>query len=264
MAKTILTAVLIVLLNVLVSCNDVDKGRGQIMPAQAKASQGAGAVINIAEPGEADIVEQMIANRKAYRQGLELLIKNYTRTGNNMKLEWAKKELVELDAIPQYNYIIEAGVAGPELKPTTSISEADYMYDDAVRTEEKARALVVINNENLLRVALDKYNQLIRKFPTSDKIDDAAYRAAKIYEDFKDYSIALLYYQRVYQWEPDTTYPAEFKAAFILDRILYRRAEGLELYKKAVKKDSLSYAYRTFAEQRIAQLSRSQESEKQQ
>jgi len=264
MSKAILTAVLIVLLNLLVSCNNVDKGRGQLVPAQAKASQGSGAVITVAEPGEVDIVEQMSANRQAYRQGLESLIATYAGTGNNMKLEWAKKELAALDAMPQYNYIIEAGVAGPDLKPAASISEANYMYDDALRTEEKARALVVINDENLLRVALDKYNQFLRKFPSSDKIDDAAYRAAKIYEDLKDYSIALLYYQRVWQWDPDTTYPVEFKSAFILDKNLHRRGEALELYKKAVQRETLNDAYRTFAEERIKQLSRSEEGSKQQ
>lgn len=263
MAKAILTAVLIVLVNVLVGCNDVDKGRGQLIPTQVKASQGSGTLISVAEPGEVDIVEQMSANRQAYRRGLVSLIENYSKTGNNMKLEWAKKELEALDAIPQYNYILEAGVAGPRLKATTSISEANYIYQDAVRLEKKARALVVINNENQLRLALDKYNHLIRKFPSSDKIDDAAYRAAKIYEDFKDYSIALVYYQRVYQWDPDTSYPAEFKAAYILDRRLHRRAEALELYQKAVKREGLSRAYRDFAEERINELTSSEKGEEQ-
>lgn len=254
MAKAILTAVLIVLVNVLVGCNNVDKGRGQLIPTKVKASRGSGALISVAEPGEVDIVEQMSTNRQAYRRGLETLIENYSKTGNNMKLEWAQKELEALDAIPQYNYILEAGVAGPNLKARSSISEADYIYQDAVRLEKKARALVVINNEDQLRLSLDKYNHLIRKFPSSDKIDDAAYRAAKIYEDFKDYSIALVYYQRVYQWDPDTSYPAEFRAAYILDRRLHRRAEALELYQKAVKRDNLSRSYRDFTQERIDEL----------
>ena len=92
---------------------------------------------------------------------------------------------------------------------------------------------VVLKDENLLRMALDKYNQLISKFPTSDKIDDAAFRAAGIYEHFKDYSIAVQYYQRTYQWDPQTIYPAKYKAAFILDQRLHRRAEALQLYQDA-------------------------------
>ena len=55
-----------------------------------------------------------------------------------------------------------------------------------------------------------------------------------IYEHFKDYTIAVLYYQRAYQWEPQTSYPARFKAAFILDERLHRRAEALQLYKEAL------------------------------
>jgi len=174
-----------------------------------------------------------------------------------MKLLWAKEELAALDAIPQYKYIIEANVAGPDLKATTSITEADYMYADAVRTEKKAKKLLVYTNKDLLRMALDKYNQLIRKHPASDKIDDAAFKAAGIYEHFKDYSISLLFYQRTYQWDPDTIYPAKYKAAYVLDKHLHRRAEALELYQQAVKEPGLKQVYREFAKERIAELIKS-------
>ena len=127
-------------------------------------------------------------------------------------------------------------MAGPNLKGTKSVSEADYLYNDAVRLEDQAGQFMIIKDDNLLRVALDKYNQLISKFPSSDKIDDAAYRAAGIYEHFKDYTIAVLYYQRVYQWDPQTAYPARFKAAHILDTQLHRRAEALQLYQEALTK----------------------------
>ena len=64
--------------------------------------------------------------------------------------------------------------------------------EQRIARRKKARELIIITNEDMLRVALDKYNQLIRKHPPSDKIDDAAYRAAGIYEYFKDYTIAIL------------------------------------------------------------------------
>lgn len=260
MARIILTVLLIVLLNVLAGCHGVDSGESQLMPAYTKQSPGA-ASVSIANAGEIDIIEQIAINRQAYRQGLESLVEYYNRTGNNMKLVWAKNELKNLNGIPQYNYIIEASVAGPNLKAKISITEADYMYREALRTEKKAKELIIITNEDMLRVALDKYNQLIRKHPPSDKIDDAAYRAAGIYEYFKDYTIAILYYQRAYQWAPDTIHPAKFKAAYILDKRLHRRAEALELYQQVVKDKNISKNYREFAQKRITEFTRSDEAE---
>ena len=259
MAKTILTVSLIVLLNVLVGCHDIDSGMSQLVPARMKAASEAALVAEVAKAGEVDIIEQVAINRQAYRQGLELLIAHYNNTGNSMKLVWAENELKALEDIPQYNYIIEAGLAGPGLKASTLIIEANYMYQEALRLEKKAGQLIVIKDEDLLRVALEQYNQLIRKHPSSDKIDDAAYRSGGICEHFKDYTIAVLYYQRTCQWDPDTIYPARFRAAYILDKHLHRRADALELYQQAVKNEGLSKNYKEFAENRIVELTKSDE-----
>ena len=258
MARIILAALLIVLLNVLVGCLAIDSGISQLLPPRTGTSLGSTSVVEIANAGEADIIEQVAVNRRAYRQGLELLVEHYTETGNNMKLKWVQKELAALDAMPQYNYIIESVTAGPNLKSTTSIPEADDIYNEALELEEKASVLI-FKDKKLLRLALDKYNQLIRRHPSSDKIDDAAYRAGEIYRHFKDYLIAFLYYQRTYQWDPDTTYPARFRAAYILDRRLYRRAEALELYQQVVEKEGQYIQYKEFAQNRIKALTKSGE-----
>jgi tetratricopeptide (TPR) repeat protein len=256
MARIVCTGVLIVLLSVLVGCQGVDTGRGQRIPYSVRQSYGPGKVLN-ADASEADIVEQMAVNRQAYRQGLGLLAEYYKKSGNNMKLRWAEKELAALNSMPKYNYIIEAVIARPDQKPTASIPEADDIYYDALELEKKAGPLPILKNENTLRLALGKYNQLIREHPSSDKIDDAAYKAGVIYEDFKDYSIALLYYERAYQWDPDTIYPARFRAARVLDKNLHRYAEALELYQQAVKIEARFDKYRQwkeYAERRIREL----------
>jgi hypothetical protein len=213
----------------------------------------------MADASETDLIEEVARNRQAYRQGLELLIKYYTRTGNSMKLDWAKKELVALDAVPQYNYIVEAIVAGQNLKADTSIPEADALYEEAVQIENKAGALPLFKDESMLRLALNKYNQLIKKHSSSDKIDDAAFRAAGIYEYFKDYTLAVLYYKRVYQWDRYTVYPAKYKAAYILDRRLHRRDEALELYRQVVADEAVPRTYKEFAQTRIQELTKGEE-----
>ncbi len=250
MAKTILTVLLIVLLNVLVGCYEPDSGRSQFLPTPMKT-------VSVVEAGEADIIEHMAASRLAYRQYLESLIAYYEKAGDNMKLRWAEDELDRLNKMPQYNYIIEAGVAGPDLKAKDSINEANYLYDEAYRLEKTAKSTwVVFVDENLLRVALDKYNQVIKQYPTCDKIDEAAYRAGGIYEHFKDYTIALLYYQRAYQWDNATANPVRYKAAYILDQHLARRAEALPLYQQALGNEKLSEDEQKFVRKRIDELTK--------
>jgi len=264
MARTILTAVLIVLLNVLVGCKTVDTGKSQLMPARTKTSLGSAPVVEVGRAKEADYVEQVAVNRQAYRQGLKLLVEHYTKTGDSTKLRWAKKELTALNSMPQYNYIIGAGVIGPGSKASIAIPEADYLYRDGVELENKA-GLLFFKNENTLRLALDKYNQVINKHPTSDKVDDAAYRAGGICEHFKDYTIALVYYQRAHQWDPETIYPARFREAFVLDKRLHRRAEALEAYKralKAVKREGEHFNWKVFAEKRVRVLTKTEEGSK--
>jgi TolA-binding protein len=134
-------------------------------------------------------------------------------------------------------------------------SDANAMYAEAVRSEEQAGPL--IKNETLLRKALDKYNQFISKYPTSDKIDDAAFRMAKIYEYLKDYTNAVKNYQRTYQWNPQTPTVARFKAAYLLDTQLGRRAEALQIYQEALSKITKSDEHRMWvdlAEQRVKEL----------
>jgi len=250
MARAFLTISVIVLINVLVGCGGIDTGRSQLVPTVSQKT------LKTAGISETDIIEEMARHRRAYRQALEQLVSHFEQTGNNMKLSWARKELSGLKKVRQYNYIIEASLAGPDLKATTAIAEAQLLYNEAVRTEQKAKEMVVMVNDNLLRIALEKYNELIRKHPSSDKIADAAFRCGGIYEHFKDYSLAVLYYKRVYQWDPDTALPARYRAAFILDKKLHQRDEALELYQQAVKstKQGQNQTWREYAEKRIAQL----------
>lgn len=258
MARIILTISLAAIMNVLVGCYSPDSGRSQLVPKGLKELEKA-AVSVPAGADEADIVEEIAIDRQAYKEGLQTLIEYYNSTGNNMKLQWAEDELARLKQVPKYNYVIEASVAGRDLEATASIAEADYWYDLARRLEKEAGKIPVYTDENKLRLALAKYNNLIKKHPSSDKIDDAAYRSGAICEHFKDYSIALLYYKRAYQWDSETPHPARFKAAHILDKRLHQRDEALELYKQAVAANAASAAQLEYAQRRIEELTSSEE-----
>lgn len=252
MAKKTLTVILIVLVFVLAGCHDIDSGQSLLLSEGLKPR----VAVAPAEAGEADVVEKMSENRQAYRNALLSLIAYYEQVGNNMKLQWARDEINKLDGIPQYHYIAEAIVAPPTLRATETISEADYMYREAYRIEKKAGRLMVIKNEDQLREALELYNAIIKKFPTSDKIDDSAYRAAGIHEYFRDYTIAVVYYKRAYQWNPKTTNNARFKAANILDLYLQRNDEALQLYQQALDMDNLNASQADYVKSRINEISK--------
>ena len=215
---------------------------------------------------EVAIAEQVTATRIAYFKELEKLKSYYEQSGNQLKLDWVSRELKYVKALPRYSYIIQAEVAGETLRAKDSIPKADILYEEAKKIYNSKNVFplpgsriltqdLIISRRRLLH-ALNNCNDLIKQYPTSDKIDDAAYMAAEIHEFFKDYSIAALYYKRAFQWDPQTPYPARYKAANLLDRQLYERDQALQLYRESLQqeKEYLSNDNVTSIEQRIADL----------
>jgi tetratricopeptide (TPR) repeat protein len=215
---------------------------------------------------EVAIVEEVTARRLAYRQELEKLKSYYEQSGNQLKLEWVDRELKYIRANPRYSYIIQAEVAGDNLVAKDSIPKADILYEDAKKTYKSTNVFplpgsrivtqdLIISRRRMLKT-LNMCNDLIKQYPTSDKIDDAAYLAGEIHEWFKDYSIAVLYYKRAFQWDPQTPYPARYKAANLLDRQLFERDKALELYRESLQKEKeyLNNDTVKLIERRIADL----------
>jgi tetratricopeptide (TPR) repeat protein len=235
MTRIVTTVAVIFLLTLLVGC-ETDTGTSQRLPGRANPYM-ADPNQPLAKPtsaNEIDLVEKMAADRHAYQRSLQALVQYYTASGNHEKGTWAKEELTALDRIPQYVYIIEAEVMPATLKATESIAAADQLYAEAQRFYNDAGVIPItkFKDEEMLRAALRKYGELITQYPTSDKIDNAAYMMGRIHEGFGRYTIALAFYQRAYQWDAATPYPARFRAADILDRRLHRRAEALQVYQR--------------------------------
>ena len=92
MARIVLSAAIIVLLSISIGCQQADSGRGRLISDRSTTAVGTVGSVTLSQAGETDIVEQIAINRRAYQQGLELLIRYYTKTGNNMKLNWANEE----------------------------------------------------------------------------------------------------------------------------------------------------------------------------
>ncbi len=183
---------------------------------------------------EVDLVEDMVAKRGDYYNALKELGDYYKSANANRRLSMLSEELKVLGVVSQYNYLESSTISRTDYVAADSIDAADEMYNEAKRLDSKGRLLGVAFKKTMLRAALAKYNELIKKYPTSDKADDAAYKAAEIYKYFGDYYPAAIYYQRAFEWNEYTDYPARFKAAWIMDTKLDKKSEALELYKQSI------------------------------
>ena len=205
--------------------------------------------------GEADYVENLAAQRTAYREALVTLRDYYRSVGNANKGQWADTELKTLDQMVQYRYLQPGEWVPENLTAMNSIEAADELYKEALKLYKQAGGTLIITNRPKLRESLKKFNEVIQMYPSSDKIDDAAYRAGRIYEYMKNYQLAAIYYQRTFQWNEVTPYPARYRAARVMDMKLRMRKEALVLYRQAVEKESRYIENTEYANQRIKALS---------
>ncbi|ARN55917.1 tetratricopeptide repeat protein [Sedimentisphaera salicampi] len=214
------------------------------------------------EAAEVDLVEKLAQERREYVEALKTLRSYYENTGNFRKSKWAARELDMIGDTPQYKFIVTGEISSKNAKNLVSVPEADELFKKANDLYNKTRFTILIGDTPGFRKALNMFNELIEKFPNSDKVDDAAYRAGQIYSFFKDYKLAALYYKRAVQWNPDIEeYPVRFKLASILDKKLGKRSEALRYYELAIKKETDYPANIETAEMRIKEIQKTRSSE---
>lgn len=228
-----------------------DDARFHLDPEMAAKATGEG--FATPEAAEVDLVETLAASRTQYRANLEALQNYYAARGNVIKRQWTEKELKMLGEMPQYRYLSAPESVMTKLRATDSIEGADELYASAMKAYN-SRFLLLFVDASKYRLALNRFNLLLSQYPTSDKADDAAYRCGTIYEFFGDYEIAAPCYQRAYQWNEYTPYPARYRAALLLDDKLHLRAEAVTLYQLALEKESLTKEEREQVEERIYEL----------
>ncbi len=208
---------------------------------------------------EVQLVEQMGRHRANYKETLELMLDFYNRQGNQLKARWVKEELKNLNLGPRYAYLVVAEVAGPDLRASTMVMEADVLYDEGMATMKSGRGSLgkIGVDKKAMYAAVEKFNQLITLYPDSDKIDDAAFQIGEIYNHYLgEKTTAMLYYQRVWQWEPQTLLPARFAVARIYDDYFHNRTKAIEYYEKAIHLESSYTKNATYAQKRIEILNR--------
>ena len=184
--------------------------------------------------GEVALVEEVARARNAYGRALQALTDYYMERGTAFKLEWLHSEINAFNKIPKIQYLGVAELAGPELRPMRRIPAADQLFREGVNYKDYPA--FPPQKKDYLKLALEKFQTIIEKYPDSDKIDDAAFRMGEIYGGwyFEDWTRAVQCYERCWQWNPKTEDPARFNAAKIYDEKLGNRVKAVELYNRVV------------------------------
>jgi TolA-binding protein len=177
-----------------------------------------------------ELVERLLAARRDYQTTLEQLRNYYQSSGDVEHMRWAEEELRQFHRIGKQAYALELDVPPPTLRASQNIPEANELYRRAMTYKDKGWGNDYTDNQRRAEILLQ---QLLSQYPQSDKIGDAAYQLGDLYESkaYKQYRRAGLYFERAYQWNPNTQLDARLRAARIYDRQLMERGKAVELYR---------------------------------
>ncbi len=206
---------------------------------------------------EVDLVEQLISHRDAYHVALKRLRDYYGRRGNATKLGWAEFELKGVRNVMAFRYLLDAEIPSESLRPVDTVTEADTLYDQGIELMRKGgHGVPGVFRRDLMVEAAGVFRDLISRFPTSDKIDDAAFFEGEIYKEYLPglEVIALKWYERAWTWNPATPHPARFQAAVVSDFRLHDRDRALELYHAVINIETTDRTNVRFAMRRIYEL----------
>lgn len=224
--------------------------------------RGAGAAgkavdITVADAQEVDLVEKVILHRALYHRTLGQLRDHYEAHGDAAKLGWAEFELKGVRKVKPFRYLLDSEIPSDSLKPVEQIAEADALYERGLELMRGGgHGVPGLYREDLMIEAARVFRDLIERYPTSDKIDDAAFYEGEIHKEYLpgQETIAVKWYERAWTWNPDTPHPARFQAAVTYDYRLHDRDRALELYQSVIKHETAIKSNVRFATNRIHQL----------
>ena len=186
-----------------------------------------------ASSGELSLIEELIVARRNYQNILQKVRTHYRQTGNAENLNWAEEELKEYHMILRYPYIKDLDVPPPTLQGNVNIREANDLFERALRYKDHGYMTDYVANQRRAEIL---FQELLTKYPQSDKISSAAYMLADLYESkaFKMPRRAAWYYERCFQWDTRTKHDALIRAASIYDFKLKERSTAVDFYRKVL------------------------------
>jgi hypothetical protein len=209
-----------------------------------------------APPGKAsdvELVEKVLASRREYQVTLEALRAHYVSVGDVERARWAEEELRQYHRIAKQAYRLDMDVPAATLKAEYNIPEANELYRRAMTYKDKGWGTDYVDNQRRAELL---FQQILTSYPQSDKIDDAAFQLGDVYESkaYKQYRRSAAYYERCFQWNPNTQFDARLRAARLYDKALLDRSKARELY-QAVLNHETDPRWLDEAKRRLTELS---------
>jgi tetratricopeptide (TPR) repeat protein len=223
-------------------------------PVAAPPSAGPGSRPPGSPPSDIEKVERVLASRRDYQIALEQLRAHYIAVGDIERARWAEEELVQFHRIPKQAYRLELDVPPPTLHAAYNIPEANDLYRRAMAYKAKGwTGTDFVDNQRRAELLLQ---QILTSYPQSDKIGDAAYQLGDLYEGkaYKQYRRSAQYFERCFQWNPNTQLDARLRAAHLYDKQLMDRNRAAELYREITTHETDAKRIAE-AEKRLGELS---------
>jgi TolA-binding protein len=207
-----------------------------------------------AKGADLDLVQKLLNARREYQKTLETLRIHYQQTNDTEKMRWAEEELRQYHRTPHQAFNLELDVPPPNLTGNQHSAEANTLFTWALKYKDKGIGVEYIDNQRRAELV---FQEILTKYPHSDKISDAAFMLGDIYESkpYRMYYRAVEYYHRCYQWNSRTTHEARLRAARIYDKQLNNRTKALEMYREVKQYDVIDPRRIQEADRRIAELS---------
>lgn len=177
-----------------------------------------------------ELVERLLLARKEYQKSLENLRQHYLSVGDIERARWAEEELLQYHRIIKQAFRLDLDVPPPTLRGDVNIPAANKLYARAMSYKDKGWGTHYIDN---MRRAELLFQQLLTQYPQSNRISDAAYMLGDIYEskNYKQYRRAAAYFERCFEWNPNTEKDARLRAARLYDRQLLEREKAIKIYR---------------------------------
>jgi TolA-binding protein len=206
-----------------------------------------------ARTSDLELAERLIVLRKNYQQTLEQLRFYYLQAGDQERAKMAEDELINWHRIRKHAFNENLDTPPPTLRGDVNIVDANNLLTRALLVKDHGYGTTYIDNQRRAEILLQ---ELLTKYPQSNKISEAAYWLGEIYESKANemYRRATWYYTRSYQWNDAASKDARLRVARLFDHKLHDQTKALEVYRDILANDHVP-AHQEEARKRIAELS---------
>jgi tetratricopeptide (TPR) repeat protein len=189
-------------------------------------------------PNDAELVERVVAARKEYQASLIAMYEHYSKVQDKERAKWAEEELKahHLAWKPSYRLDI-LDVPPANLEAKVNVKEANELVKMAMDYKDKGYGTDYTLNQRRAELL---FQEVLQKYPNSDKIADVAYELGDLYEGkaFRQFDRAAAYFERAYQWRKGGRTDALIRAARLYDKPLNERGKAVELYRLVIDTDT--------------------------